>query len=207
MSRVIAAEQNLHSVLSSYGPLAIAVSGGIDSLLLATLAHRWLENAPVICHAESPAVPALATQRVHAFALAEGWTLQIFSAGEFDDPAYRANLYNRCYFCKTCLYKTLRAKTNRLIASGTNLDDLTDYRPGLIAAREQKVVHPYVEAGIDKETIRSLARRKGLRDLAKLPAQPCLASRVETGITITEDDLTFVDRLEEHLRRDLGIHK
>jgi len=204
MKRAEPAARALRAALSSHGPLAIAVSGGIDSLLLGTLAHRWLVEPPVICHAVSPSVPAAATARVRALAAAEGWRLEVLSAGEFEDPRYRANPYDRCYYCKSRLYGALRARTGRTVASGTNRDDLGDYRPGLTAAREQGVVHPFVEAEIDKATIRALARAAGLGDLAELPAQPCLASRVETGIAIEAEDLAFVDALEEHLRRCFG---
>ncbi|WP_337997036.1 hypothetical protein [Oleispirillum naphthae] len=204
MTAALPAERALRAVLSSYGPLAIAVSGGIDSLLLGTLAHRWLAETPVICHAVSPAVPAAATQRVRAMAASEGWALEVLSAGEFDDARYRANPYDRCYYCKSRLYAALRTLTGRTVASGTNRDDLGDYRPGLIAAREQGVAHPFVEAGIDKQTIRALARAAGLGELAELPAQPCLSSRVETGIAIEAADLAFVDALEERLRRRFG---
>ena len=83
-----------------------------------------------------------------------------------------------------------------MIASGANLDDLGDYRPGLTAAAERKVVHPYVEAKVTKAELRGIARRLGLGDVASLPAQPCLASRVETGIPIDADDLGFIHRAE-----------
>jgi uncharacterized protein len=90
------------------------------------------------------------------------------------------------------------------IASGTNTDDLADYRPGLTAAGEREIVHPLVDARIDKSTVRAIARYYGLDDLAELPAQPCLASRVETGIAIDGEDLAFVDRMENFLAPIVG---
>ena len=99
----------------------------------------------------------------------------------------------------------VRAITDRPLASGTNVDDLSDYRPGLQAAAEREVVHPFVDAGIDKRQIRDIARHQGL-DCAELPAQPCLASRIETGIPIRAPDLGFVDQLEARLRAMLGEH-
>ena len=90
--------------------------------------------------------------------------------------------------------------TSGPIFSGTNLDDLCDYRPGLEAAKEHQVVHPYIEAGIDKAGVRAIARSLGLDELANLAASPCLASRIETGITIKSDDLVFVDRVESSVR-------
>ena len=90
------------------------------------------------------------------------------------------------------------------IASGTNCDDLADFRPGLRAATERDVVHPYVEAAIDKAHVYALAAGLGLDDLERLPAQPCLASRVETGIAIAPDDLAFIDAVETRLAARMG---
>ncbi|MEG9526345.1 MAG: adenine nucleotide alpha hydrolase, partial [Hyphomicrobiales bacterium] len=87
--------QHLESVLAGLGPVAVAVSGGVDSLTLATLAHRLAPGAALMVHAVSPAVPAEATARVRAEAAREGWDLRVIEAGEFADPAYRANPVNR----------------------------------------------------------------------------------------------------------------
>ncbi|HVX99311.1 MAG TPA: adenine nucleotide alpha hydrolase [Pseudorhodoplanes sp.] len=186
--------------LRRYGDLAIAVSGGIDSMTLAFVAHRFLDRPPTMVHAVSPAVPAEATLRIRDYARREGWRLSLVDAGEFGDPSYRANPVNRCYFCKSNLYDRIRGLAFGAIASGTNLDDLGDVRPGLKAAAERRVIHPFVEAGIGKSGIRLLARLHGLLDLADLPAQPCLASRVETGIRIEAGDLAFIDAVERQIR-------
>ena len=197
------AERRLAEVLSGHGPLVIAVSGGVDSMTLATIAHRAHPRATAMVHAVSPAVPVEATRRVSAYAEREGWNLRMTDAGEFADLRYRANPVDRCYFCKTHLYDRIRALTEKVIASGTNLDDLGDFRPGLRAAAERHVVHPYVEAGIGKAAVRALARNLALHDLAELPAQPCLASRIETGIAVDADDLAFVEEVERRLTADL----
>jgi uncharacterized protein len=168
-------------------------------MTLAVVAHRAHPGRVTMMHAVSPAVPPAATARVRAYAECEGWNLVILDAGEFADARYRANPVDRCYFCKSNLYGRIRERTSAVIASGTNRDDLSDIRPGLRAAAEVGVVHPYVEAGIDKAGIYAIAERLGLRDLAALPAQPCLASRVETGIAIDPVDMAFIERLEERL--------
>jgi uncharacterized protein len=180
-------------------PLAVAVSGGVDSMTLAAFAHRRAPGRVAAIHAVSPAVPEAATRRVRDLAVAEGWTLTVTGAGEFEDARYRDNPADRCYFCKTNLYARIRALTPDRIASGANLDDLDDYRPGLIAARERDVVHPFVAAKMTKAMVRALARSLGLGDIAELAAQPCLSSRVETGIRIDADDLAFVERVEMRL--------
>jgi pyridinium-3,5-biscarboxylic acid mononucleotide sulfurtransferase len=194
----------LLDLLSRYDDLAIAVSGGIDSMTLAFIAHRFLERQPTMVHAISPAVPAEATLRIKDYAAREGWRLSPVHAGEFADPDYRANPIDRCYFCKSNLYGRMRGLSFAVIASGTNLDDLGDFRPGLKAAEERHVVHPFVEARIGKADIRKLARWHRLTDIAELPAQPCLASRVETGIRIEAEDLAFIDAAERHIRQHVA---
>lgn len=189
--------------LAHHGDLVVAVSGGVDSMTLAAFAHRLWQDGGMgsveMVHAVSPAVPPAATERVRARAEREGWRLTVTGTGEFDDSRYRDNPVNRCYFCKTNLYDRIRSLTGGVIASGANLDDLGDYRPGLLAASERAVVHPYIEAGMDKASVRVLARGLGLDEVAELPAQPCLASRVETGIAIDPDDLAFIDLVETRL--------
>jgi uncharacterized protein len=195
----------LEAVLQEIGPVAVAISGGVDSLTLASVARRALGPQGVLAvHARSPAVPAEATQRVRAQAAVEGWALRVIDAGEFADPAYRANPVNRCFFCKINLYSAIRQLTDRPIVSGANLDDLGEYRPGLEAARGYAVRHPYVEAGIDKATVRALARELGLGPIAELPAAPCLSSRVETGIRIQPEMLRFVHAVERLVVACLG---
>jgi len=194
----------LEQVLDGLGEAAVAVSGGVDSLTLAVLAGRRLGAERVLMmHAVSPAVPPEATERVRAMGEAEGWRLQVIDAGEFADPRYRANPANRCFFCKTSLYGAIAARTDRQVLSGANTDDLTEYRPGLDAAREHGVRHPYLEAGLDKATVRALARSLGLEETAELPASPCLSSRIETGIAIDPEELAAVHRAETLLQRAL----
>jgi len=194
--KAFANDAALVSVLDGYSEIAIAVSGGVDSMVLAYIAHRYSRTKAVMLHAISPAVPEAATARVKRYADSESWNITLLDAGEFEDPNYRANPVNRCYYCKSNLYDRIRGATSSQIASGTNTDDLGDFRPGLKAASERAVVHPYVEAGLGKADIYRLAEKYGLTDLAELPAQPCLASRVETGIAIEPEDLAFIEMME-----------
>jgi uncharacterized protein len=174
----------LRSVVQGLGEVAVAVSGGVDSLTLAAFAHDLLPQRVTMFHAVSPAVPAEATRRCEALAARAGWALRVIDAGEFEDGQYRRNPVNRCYYCKTSLYGAIRPHTPAQIVSGTNLDDLGEYRPGLVAAKEHGVRHPFVEAGMTKAQVRALARDLNLGEIAELPASPCLSSRVETGIAI-----------------------
>lgn len=190
--------------LDAHPALTIAVSGGVDSMTLAHVAHRLSRADVAMVHACGPAVPTAARERVQRHATDHRWRLHLIDAGELDDPDYRANPVDRCYFCKRSLYDRIRERIGTTIASGTNVDDLDDFRPGLRAAGERGVVHPYVEAGIDKPMVYAIAAALGLRDLERLPAQPCLASRVETGIAIAPADLAFIDDVETRLAEALG---
>ena len=201
-SRIAALEE----VLGDMSRVAVAVSGGVDSMTLAVVAHRVLADSANMVHAVSPAVPTDATERVERYARRQGWRLERIDAGELVDARYVANPVNRCYFCKTNLYSTIAplAGTGATIVSGTNTDDLGDFRPGLAAAAEHAVRHPYVECGIGKPAVRAIATRLGLDDLAELPAAPCLSSRVETGIAIDPEVLKAIDACERLVREATG---
>jgi uncharacterized protein len=200
MTEAVAAKlDRLEKVLQEMGRIAVAVSGGVDSMTLAVVAHRMGDVVSAVFHAVSPAVPVEATERVRHYAAHEGWRLRLLEAGEFQDSDYLENPVDRCFYCKTHLYRTIKAHTQATIVSGANRDDLADYRPGLRAAGDHGVRHPLIEAGIDKETIRAIARHHGLVDLAGLPAAPCLSSRIETGIGIRPQALSLVHRIERYL--------
>jgi uncharacterized protein len=193
----------LVAVLDRHAELAIAVSGGVDSMVLAHVASDCSRTKATVVHAVSAAVPAEATARVREHAQRRGWALRLIDAGELSDPAYLGNPVDRCFHCKRNLYGHIHERVGLPIASGTNVDDLSDFRPGLEAARRFGVVHPYVEAGFDKRDIYALAGRLALDDLAELPAQPCLASRIETGIAVDAATLRFIEAAEKGLTEQL----
>lgn len=197
---------SLERVLEPLGGVAVAVSGGVDSMTLAVVAHRSLGDSATMIHAVSAAVPVDATRRVERYARRSGWRLERIDAGELLDARYVANPVNRCYFCKTNLYSTIAsmAAAGATVVSGTNADDLGDFRPGLAAASEHGVRHPYVECGIGKSEVRAIAAALGLHDLAELPAAPCLSSRVETGIAIEPEVLKAIDACERFVRDATG---
>lgn len=200
----------LERALADVAPRVIACSGGVDSLVLATVAARQHPDGTMVAHAVTPAVPAAATARVHAVAAREGWQLETVTPGEFDDERYLANPVDRCFYCKEHLYLALDVLADRLVGgdrtlmSGANLDDLGEYRPGLEAAAARGVRHPFVEAEIDKPAVRSIARELGL-EFADLPASPCLASRIYTGTRVSVERLRAIDLGEELIRARLGI--
>ena len=203
MSETTSAIAALEHVLDTFETIAVAVSGGVDSLTLATLAHRRMAAPVQIFHAVSPAVPPEATERVKTLGAREGWNLNMVDAAEFSDPLYRANPVNRCFYCKSHLYDAIGGHTAAQIVSGTNLDDLGEYRPGLEAAKLRAVRHPYVEARIGKQSLRGIARSLGLGDVAQLPASPCLSSRIETTIVIEPDMLALVNFIETFVKQTI----
>jgi len=191
---------DLYGALDSMAQVAVAVSGGVDSMTLACAAHRRLGDRATMFHAVSPAVPPEATERTRRHAARLGWRLEVIEAGEFADPDYVRNPVNRCFFCKSNLYASIARHSDVTIVSGTNLDDLADFRPGLEAARNHRVRHPFVEVHIDKSTVRAIARSFDLEDVAELPASPCLSSRVETGLRVTPESLRLVHAVERLVR-------
>jgi uncharacterized protein len=206
-------QDKLASILRDAGPCLLAVSGGVDSLTLAVLAGRVLKDAFAAVHAAGPAVPEQAGQRLRQVARAEGLRLIVIDAGELDDARYVANPSNRCYYCKNRLFAAMRREAEIFareagrpvaVISGTNRDDLADFRPGLAAAAEHGVRHPYVEADMGKDGVRALARELGLA-FADIPASPCLASRVYTGTPVTGEILRAVDFAETFVKRATGL--
>lgn len=187
------------------GDVVVACSGGVDSLTLAMIVSRG--RPAVVAHAVSAAVPTVDTERVRRAAASYGWTLREVAAGEFDDEDYLRNPVDRCYHCKSHLYRALHAveglAPGGTVLSGANTDDLGEYRPGLVAAAEHDVRHPFVDAGVSKADVRRVARHLGL-DAADLPASPCLASRLYTGTRVTPERLAAVEAGEAVLR-DAGF--
>ncbi|MGY1832396.1 ATPase [Geodermatophilus sp. SYSU D01180] len=188
---------------------AVACSGGVDSLTLAALAHRSSPATTLVVHSITPAVPAAATARVLRTAAEEGWDLRTVRSREFEDERYLANPRDRCFTCKSHLYEAMHdlvaavGGTHTLL-SGANVDDLGEYRPGLRAAAEAGVRHPYVEVGATKADVRALARDLDL-NCADLPASPCLASRLYTGTAVTPARLQAVEVGEALLTARTGV--
>ena len=213
--------QKLKSILRVLVPRVIACSGGLDSLLLSVIAARGDPGRTLIAHAASAAVPRQATERLHAYASSEQWRVELVCPGEFGDPDYLRNPVNRCFYCKDHLYRelgrycfvsegTFKVAENKaegsacFVLSGSNVDDLAEYRPGLEAAAKNGVRHPFIEAGMTKEDLRGLARSMGL-DFSEIPASPCLSSRIYTGTEITEERLLLADQLETEIKKITGV--
>lgn len=187
----------------------VAYSGGVDSALLLALAAEALGERAVAFTALSPAVAADELEGARTLARALGVRHVERRSGELEDPDYAKNPTDRCYFCKTELYTLAGAEAAAqglpAVVSGTNADELGDYRPGLKAAGEHAVVQPLAEAGLTKDEIRALSRARGLSTWDK-PQQPCLASRIPYGTEVTQERLTQLARSEMALRA-LGLRE
>jgi uncharacterized protein len=195
--------------LHGLGSALVAYSGGVDSALLLALAVEALGDKAVAFTALSPAVAPDELEGARAVARQLGARHVEKRSGELEDPRYASNPVNRCYYCKTELYTLALAEARalglRAVVSGTNADELADYRPGLKAASEHEVVQPLAEAGLTKQEIRSLSRDLGLPTWDK-PQQPCLSSRIPYGTEVTAERLSQLAHSEMALRR-LGLRE
>lgn len=182
---------------------AVALSGGVDSAVVATAA-RSVDPQTLAVTARSPSVAQQELRDASQLAAQIGVRHEFVEPQELDDSAYQRNDARRCYFCKSRLYAAIAAGyPERIILSGTNFDDLGDYRPGLQAAAEAQVRAPLAELRINKAQVRQLAQHWGLH-LADKPASPCLASRIAHGVPVTETRLQRIERAEQWLR-GLGL--
>lgn len=183
--------------------IAVAFSGGVDSSVVAAAAFRALGSRSLAVTAVSPSVASWQQQAAHQIASQIGIQHVLIETQETSKPDYKRNDSRRCFYCKQTLYESIAAINEHYpettIVSGTNADDLGDYRPGLEAASIANVSAPLAELGLGKAIVREIAEYFGLSNHAT-PASPCLASRVAYGTPVTIDRLAKIDRAESWLR-------
>lgn len=199
--------ERLARVVEAHGPMVVAYSGGVDSGLLAWVAHRVLGARMTCVIGVSPSLAEREERDAIAFLERHGISYARIETREMDDERYRANAGDRCFWCKTELFARIESAPESrafpVLAYGANLDDRGDRRPGALAAAERGVVAPLAEAGFDKARIRGSARALGL-ELWDKPAAPCLASRIPYHRRVTPEKLRQVERAEDVLH-DLGF--
>jgi pyridinium-3,5-biscarboxylic acid mononucleotide sulfurtransferase len=202
-------EELLFSHLSEISSVIVALSGGADSAYLAWAAQRALGESALSVTAVSPSFSQFDRATVEEFVSKFKSRHEFVETHEMENPAYRANGSDRCYFCKDELFSVLddlaRTRGFAAVAYGVNADDTLDFRPGHRAATEHQVLAPLLDAGLRKAEIRQLSQRAGLPTWDR-PASACLASRVPYGTEVTPERLALVERGEAALR-NLGFRQ
>ena len=198
-----ARQRALDERLSGLGSLVVAFSGGVDSAYLAVRTHLVLGARALAVTADSPSLADVQRQAALDLARQLAFAHRVIETREFEDEAYLRNGPDRCYHCKSELFRQLLPLAEREgyahVAYGLIADDLSDFRPGHRAAAEAGVVSPLADVGITKDDVRSLSRMLGLPTWDR-PASPCLSSRVPYGTAVTPEALRRVERAEEGLR-------
>jgi uncharacterized protein len=200
----------LHDVVAAMPSVLVTFSGGVDSAVVARVAHDVLGERSIALTAVSPTFPPEELETARKLADDCGFRLLEVDAHELEREGYAANAGNRCYFCKTELFDLAAFHRDRLgfacIADGTIVDDLAaGDRPGLVAAGEHGVRHPLVGAGLGKVEVRAIARELGLAVWDK-PSFACLGSRFPAGTRVTADKVLRVQQVESALRK-LGLRQ
>lgn len=205
----------LLALLKSYGRVAVAFSGGVDSAVVAKAAQLACgQNAQAVT-AVSASLASGEREAAEELAAQIGIRHRIIKTAEFEDANYLANAPDRCYFCKSELYTQLERLLPQLggaeadfdvVVNGANLDDCGDYRPGMQAAREHAVKSPLIEVGLNKAEVRQLAAHWELPVWDK-PATPCLSSRIAYGLAVTPERVRRVDEAERFLRTEFDLRE
>jgi len=202
-------ERRLLARLAELPSVIVALSGGADSAYLAWAAREALGAHSLSVKALSASYSAHDRSVVEEFVGKLGLRHQFIETHEMENPSYRANDADRCYFCKDVLFSALdelaHADGFAAVAYGVNADDALDFRPGHRAATKHQVLAPLLEAGLSKSEIRSLSSRAGLPTWDR-PASACLASRLPYGTEVTAERLGLIERGEAALR-ELGFRQ
>ena len=207
MNEFFSKQKELENQLKSLGSAAVAFSAGVDSTYLLRVASEVLGKNLLAITAKAPCFPMRETQRAIDFCKKENIRLIVFDFNPFETEGYSNNPENRCYICKKALFSQIIsiAKENGItnIIEGTNLDDLSDYRPGRKALEELNIISPLLESKLTKNEIRILSEELGLETYDQ-PSFACLSTRIPYGEEITEKKLLTIEKAENKLS-ELGF--
>ena len=195
--------KQLDALIQSWGKVIVGYSGGVDSTLVAFVANKVLGNDALIVLAGTETITAEDVDLARGIAKTYHFNFREITYSELKIKNYAANPVNRCYFCKQELYIQLgqiaRTENIAYILDGANLDDIGDYRPGRIAAKEYQVRSPLIEAKFTKQDVRDTALLYGLPNHDK-PSAPCLSSRIPYGIMIDKVSIGMIAQAERYIR-------
>ncbi len=194
----------LAGILRVYRKTLVAFSGGVDSTFLLKCCRDYLGGENVLAvTAVSPTYTRKELEAAKETAGELGVTHRIISTNEVDNPNFKANPQDRCYYCKSELFSKLQEMAGKegigFVLDATNADDLKDYRPGSLAKKECGVHSPLAESGLSKQEIRRLSKELGLKTW-DAPQAACLASRFAYGQEIRTKDLSRVEQAEDFIR-------
>ena len=195
--------EQLEALIQSWGKVIVGYSGGVDSTLVAFVANKVLGKNALIVLAATETITTEDVELAKRIATTHRFNFREIAYNELEIKNYASNPINRCYFCKQELYKRLGeiAKSENIpyILDGANLDDIGDYRPGRIAAKEFQVRSPLIEAQFAKQDVRNTALLYGLPNHDK-PSAPCLSSRIPYGIMIDKASIGMIAQAERYIR-------
>ena len=201
-------EARLRAELGGLGSVAVALSGGVDSSVVAVVAAEELGSRALAVTGVSASLNASELDLILALCRRHGLAHLAVNTNELTNPDYIANSPERCYFCKCELFSAIRAVAEqrgvKVIVDGTHAEDLRGHRPGKrvaqrVAADELGIRSPLAELGATKEQVRALARSLEIPN-AERPSSPCLSSRIAYGVPVTRERLERVGRAENVLR-------
>ena len=208
MDKILVEKYNkLLSDLRGYGKVAVAFSAGVDSTLLLAAAKEALGDDCMAISLSLHSTPVRDKEEAEAFCKKMGINLVSLSLNELSIPGFKENPPDRCYICKKALFTQMREVVKErgfsVLVEGSNMDDLSDYRPGARAIKELGIVSPLRDAGLYKAEIRAILKSKDI-PVWKKPSAACLSSRFAYGEEITAEKLHMVDQAE-NLLHDLGF--